>query len=72
MIRAIIDTAIQRNIPHIAMEMGYDQRDKLGEYLLQKGAKKVEFYRDLAGLDRGFTASVISEMEASPSADAKR
>ncbi len=34
--------------------MGYDQREPLEEFFKQGRVKYFKFYRDLAGLDRGF------------------
>ncbi len=55
-LRKIIDIYKYRDIKFLACEMGYDQKDKITNYL--KGSDlKLEFYRDLAGLDRGFLLS---------------
>ena len=56
LLKDIIFTCKERNIPYLACEMGYDQRSSMQKELESKGAKKIEFYQDLAGLDRGFTA----------------
>ncbi|WP_458699484.1 peptide chain release factor N(5)-glutamine methyltransferase [Sulfurospirillum sp. 1307] len=48
-LKDIIDTFKQRDIKYLACEMGYDQREKILSY-----ANNAEFYKDLAGLDRGF------------------
>jgi release factor glutamine methyltransferase len=34
--------------------MGYDQREPLEEFFKQKKIEDYNFYKDLAGLDRGF------------------
>lgn len=59
-IKNIIDISIEKNIKTIAIEMGYDQKESLSLYLNQKNIKKVSFYKDLAGLDRGFVATISS------------
>ena len=56
LIRSIIKTAISRKIPWIAIEMGYDQKEPLSQYMNSLGITQYSFYQDLAGLDRGFTA----------------
>ena len=40
---------------YLICEMGYDQRESMKNYLDMLGVES-EFYRDLAGLDRGFVA----------------
>lgn len=57
-IRHIIDLALAHGIKMLAIEMGYDQKGPLGAYLHEKGITNVEFYTDLAGLDRGFCADL--------------
>ena len=49
----IIDLFERRGVKALACEMGYDQRKPILEYASIKGFE-VEFYKDLAGLDRGF------------------
>ena len=52
-LRGIIDIYEDRNVKYLACEMGYDQKDKITNYLGNLDVK-LEFYKDLAGLDRGF------------------
>lgn len=49
----IIDLYEKRAVKALACEMGYDQREPILTYVKSKGLD-VEFYKDLAGLDRGF------------------
>lgn len=49
----IIDLYMARNVKVLACEMGYDQRQPMSLYAQSKGLA-IEFYKDLAGLDRGF------------------
>jgi len=60
-IKKIIDISIERNIKSIAVEMGYDQKEPIKEYLKQKNIDSVKFYKDLAGFDRGFVAELSRE-----------
>ncbi|MDD2383661.1 MAG: peptide chain release factor N(5)-glutamine methyltransferase [Sulfurospirillaceae bacterium] len=53
MLKNIIDLFIVRNASLLVCEMGYDQKKAISEYAWLKGYK-AEFYKDLAGLDRGF------------------
>lgn len=53
LLRDIIDAFVQRDIKVLACEMGYDQREKISNYI-KKYDVEVEFYKDLAGIDRGF------------------
>jgi release factor glutamine methyltransferase len=45
----IIEIFKINNIKYLACEMGYDQKEKIKHYL-----PNAKFYKDLAGLDRGF------------------
>jgi len=49
--RLIVQTAA-RNIPLFCCEMGYDQREAVSQCVPEQ--YEIEFYKDLAGLDRGF------------------
>lgn len=53
MLRDIIDLYIERKVNILVCEMGYDQREPISKYAHQKGLS-ADFYKDLAGLDRGF------------------
>jgi release factor glutamine methyltransferase len=53
LLKKIIDLFLQRDIKILACEMGYDQKEKISEYLKEYNLQ-AEFYQDLAGLDRGF------------------
>jgi len=52
-LKKIIDEAIRREVKILACEMGYDQKDKIENYLKQYNLN-AKFYQDLAGIDRGF------------------
>ena len=52
-LRSIIDRFFASNAKILACEMGYDQKEKIENYLRRFGAR-ARFYKDLAGLDRGF------------------
>jgi release factor glutamine methyltransferase len=54
-IRKLLDIVLQRKIGCFVCEMGYDQRAKVEEYLSGASYRSLEFYKDLAGFDRGFT-----------------
>lgn len=58
-LKEIIKIAVHRKISILACEMGYDQRESMQE-ALQNSGYKPEFYRDYAGLDRGFVATRFS------------
>lgn len=49
----LIDAVHERQIPLFVCEMGFDQRKWVKAYV-DKTAFDLEFYKDLAGLDRGF------------------
>jgi len=56
MLKDIIDIWIVKKSPYLLCEMGYDQKDSLTKYLTNMDIKEFYFYKDLAGLDRGFIA----------------
>lgn len=49
----IIDLFCERKAKKLVCEMGYDQRESIALHVKEKGLD-VAFYKDLAGLDRGF------------------
>jgi len=50
-LKKIIDLAKTRKVSYLACEMGYDQKAYITSIV---ESKKIQFYKDLAGLDRGF------------------
>ena len=54
-LKNIILVAKNRFVKYLACEMGYDQKASL-ESVLELSGFEAEFYRDLAGFDRGFVA----------------
>jgi len=58
-LKKIIDIAQESKIDFLACEMGYDQRDKITNYLKTLNRKAI-FYKDYADFDRGFLLEVES------------
>ena len=54
-IKALLDEVLRRDIKFFSCEMGYDQKDKILSYLEKKEIQYLDFYKDLADFDRGFT-----------------
>lgn len=54
-IKELLDEVLIRKINFFSCEIGYDQQDRIRNYLNKKQLKKLEFYRDFSGFDRGFT-----------------
>jgi release factor glutamine methyltransferase len=54
LLEKIISQTAQRDIKYLYCEMGYDQKKPLTDFINQFNIKKLEFYKDLAKLDRGF------------------
>jgi len=54
LLKEIILTAKARHVPHLVCEMGYDQRESIAMFCKEQGLPEPHFYKDLAGLDRGF------------------
>lgn len=54
----LVKVTKRRGILYLACEMGYNQKFIMEKILVQEGAKEYRFYKDLAGLDRGFLAKI--------------
>ncbi len=59
LLRKIIDAANERKVAHLLCEMGYDQREPISEYCRRLSLPIPQFYKDLAGYDRGFYLNSI-------------
>jgi len=57
-IQKLLDEVLKRNINLFTCEMGYDQKDKIHNYLINKNYNTLEFYKDYSNFDRGFTLKV--------------
>lgn len=56
LLREIVLLGQRRGIP-VACEMGYDQRAAMERFFKEQGIENYRFYKDLAGLDRGFVVT---------------
>jgi release factor glutamine methyltransferase len=54
-IKNLLDEVLKREINFFTCEMGYDQKDRIRDYLKNTDFKSLEFYKDYSNLDRGFT-----------------
>lgn len=54
-IKKLLDELLSRNINLFTCEMGYDQKDRIQNYLSDKQLKNLDFYKDFSDFDRGFT-----------------
>jgi len=54
LLKQIILDVKARDVKWLACEMGYDQKEPLSAFVNELGVKSIQFYTDLAGLDRGF------------------
>ena len=54
MLKEIVKLAKNKNAKHLICEMGYDQKEGLEEFFKMQEIEDFSFYKDLAGLDRGF------------------
>lgn len=54
LLKEIILDVKARKIRYLACEMGYDQKEPLEAFVKDLAVEYIEFYKDLAGLDRGF------------------
>jgi len=62
LLHQIILLARERRVKYLACEMGYDQRASITAFVRETGgAYSLDFYQDLAGLDRGFVLQFFGE-----------
>ncbi|CAA6806896.1 MAG: Protein-N(5)-glutamine methyltransferase PrmC, methylates polypeptide chain release factors RF1 and RF2 [uncultured Sulfurovum sp.] len=54
LLKQIVLDVKAKNIKHLACEMGYDQKEPMTQFFNEIGVESYEFYKDLAGFDRGF------------------
>ena len=59
LLKQIILDVKAKDIKYLACEMGYDQKGPLQEFVNEIGVKSIEFYKDLAGFDRGFVIEFV-------------
>ncbi|MEA2073226.1 MAG: peptide chain release factor N(5)-glutamine methyltransferase [Campylobacterota bacterium] len=57
-IQELLDEVLKRKIKFFSCEMGYDQKDKIQNYLKNNSYESLVFYKDLSDFDRGFTLKV--------------
>ena len=57
-IQKLLDEVLKQKIKFFSCEMGYDQKDKIRNYLKDKEYKELRFYKDYSDFDRGFTIKV--------------
>ena len=54
-IQELLNDVLKRKINFFTCEIGYDQKDKIINYLKDEKFENLNFYEDLSGFDRGFT-----------------
>jgi release factor glutamine methyltransferase len=54
-IKELLDEVLKQKIKFFSCEMGYDQQDKIRNYLKDKKYTSLEFYKDYSSFDRGFS-----------------
>ena len=54
LLKQIILDVKDKNIQWLVCEMGYDQKEPISAFVNEVGVKSIQFYKDLAGFDRGF------------------
>ena len=63
LLKQIILDVKKRGIKWLACEMGYDQREPILTFVNEVGVQSIEFYKDLAKLDRGFIIQFKGEID---------
>lgn len=59
LLKQIILDVKARGIKYLSCEMGYDQKESLQAFVNKLGVKSINFYKDLAGFDRGFVIEFV-------------
>ena len=59
LLKQIILDVKEREIKYLACEMGYDQKEPIASFVNEVGVESIKFYKDLAGLDRGFVIEFL-------------
>ncbi len=54
LLKQIILDVRKKGTRFLACEMGYDQKEPIQAFVKEVGVKSIQFYKDLAGFDRGF------------------
>lgn len=54
-IKELLDGVLRAEINLFSCEMGYDQKDKIQNYLNNRSLESLVFYKDYSDFDRGFT-----------------
>jgi release factor glutamine methyltransferase len=54
-IQELLNSVLKLRINFFTCEMGYDQKDKIQNYLKESNYTTLDFYQDYSGFDRGFT-----------------
>ena len=57
-IQKLLDEVLKRKINFFTCEMGYDQKDRIIDYLENAQFKTLDFYKDFSSFNRGFTLKV--------------
>ena len=60
----IIELAYCKKIPYLLCEMGYNQKKSILDFVEKMPYEKIEFYKDFAGLDRGFVIEFLGIKDA--------
>ncbi|WP_151900099.1 MULTISPECIES: peptide chain release factor N(5)-glutamine methyltransferase [Sulfurimonas] len=57
-IKELLDEVLRQKIRFFSCEIGYDQQDKIQDYMQGKDFKSITFYKDYSSFDRGFTLQI--------------
>jgi len=57
-IKELLAEVLRRQINFFTCEIGYDQKDRIQNYLKNTNFKSLEFYKDYSKFDRGFTIKI--------------
>ncbi|MDY0117433.1 MAG: peptide chain release factor N(5)-glutamine methyltransferase [Sulfurimonadaceae bacterium] len=57
-IQKLLSEVLKRKINLFTCEMGYDQKDKITNFLQTQDYESLHFYKDLSDFDRGFTLRI--------------
>jgi len=61
LLKQIIVDVKEKKVKWLACEMGYDQKEPIQAFVNELGVKSIQFYKDLADLDRGFVIEFFKD-----------
>jgi len=61
LLKQIVLDVRAKGVKYLACEMGYDQKESMSHFFNEIGVEYYQFYKDLAGFDRGFVVTFYKD-----------